>query len=44
MDLNNQKRLIAAEIIRELYEASQKNQLELLAMQVRRSIEELEKK
>lgn len=37
----NEMRLIAAEIIRQLYEAKQRGQLELLEMQVKRSLEEL---
>jgi hypothetical protein len=36
----NQKRLIAAEIIRQLWEDGHNTQLELLEMQARRSLEE----
>lgn len=43
MDINNEKRLIAAQIIRDLYENNQKEQLELLEIQVCGSLEFLEK-
>lgn len=40
---NNEKRLIAAQIIFELYESKDISQLNLLKMQAERSIEEIEK-
>ena len=40
----NEMRLLAAEIIRQLYEAKQRRQLELLELQVKRSLEELNTK
>jgi len=43
MDLNNEKRVIASQIIVELYEAGQRSQLELLATQIRVSLENLDK-
>ena len=41
MDPNNEKRLIASQIIVELYEAKQKTQLELIAMHVKAALEKL---
>lgn len=39
--MNNEKRLIAAQIILDLYEAKERQQLELLAAQIRASLEKL---
>jgi len=44
MDLNNQKRLIASQIIVELFEAGQASQLKILKAQIDVALSKLERK
>ena len=43
MNLNNEKRLVASQIIVELYEAKQREQLAILAAQIGAAMDLLEK-